>query len=104
VRVEQGAIIRNSVILTDAIIHSGAVIENSIIDKRVEIFENARIGSPYLEGDMLIAMVGKNSQIPAGLVVESGAVIATDLIPSDYPSSIIRSGDYLQTKRLPYEV
>jgi glucose-1-phosphate adenylyltransferase len=104
VRVEPGAIIRNSVILTDAIIHSGAVIENSIIDKHVEIFENARIGSPFLEGDMHIAMVGKNSQIPAGLVVESGAVIATDLIPTDYPSSIIRSGDYLQTKRLPYEV
>ncbi len=104
VRVETGAVIRNSVILTDAIIHSGAVIENSIIDKRVEVFDNARVGSPFLEDDIQIAMVGKNSQIPASIVVESGAIIATDLIPSDYPSTIIRSGDYLQTKRLPYEV
>jgi glucose-1-phosphate adenylyltransferase len=104
VRVETGAVIRNSVILTDAIIHSGAVIENSIIDKRVEVYDNARVGSPFLEDDIQIAMVGKNSQIPASIVVESGAIIATDLIPSDYPSTIIRSGDYLQTKRLPYEV
>lgn len=104
VRVETGAVIRNSVVLTDATIHSGAVIENSIIDKRVEVFDNARVGSPFLEDDIQIAMVGKNSQIPASIVVESGAIIATDLIPSDYPSTIIRSGDYLQTKRLPYEV
>lgn len=104
VRVETGAVIRNSVILTDAIIHSGATIECSIIDKKVEVFENAHIGSQHLEGNMGISMVGKNSKIPAGLVVEPGAVIATDLIESDYASTIVRSGDYLQTKRLPYEV
>jgi glucose-1-phosphate adenylyltransferase len=104
VRVDSGAVIRNSVILTDAIIHSGAMIECAIIDKQVEVFENAVIGSLCQEKDNPITMVGKNSQIPPGLIVEPGAVIATDLIPSDYSSTIIRSGDYIQTKRLPYEV
>ena len=104
VKVETGAVIRNSVILTDTIIHSGVVIECAIIDKKVEVFENAHIGSACLESELSISMVGKNSQIPPGLVVKSGAVIATDLIPSDYTSTIIRSGDYIQTKRLPYEV
>jgi glucose-1-phosphate adenylyltransferase len=104
VRVEAGAVIRNSVILTDAVIHSNAVVECAIIDKQVEIFDDARIGSQCSDDKLQIAMVGKNSKIPEGLVVESGAVIATDLITSDYPSKIVRSGDYLQTKRLPYEV
>jgi hypothetical protein len=49
-------------------------------------------------------MVGKNSYIPPGLVVEPGAIIATDVIDSDYPDNIIRAGAYIQTKREPYEV
>jgi hypothetical protein len=31
-------------------------------------------------------------------------VIATDVIASDYPSDVIRSDAYIQTKRMAYEV
>lgn len=104
VTVSPGAIVRKSVILTDSTILSGAVVECAIIDKKVTIGENARVGQWSSTEAQAITMVGKNSVVSPGLIVEAGAVIATDVIPSDYPSDIIRRGDFIQTKRLPYEV
>ena len=104
VNVQTGAIVRESIILTDTIIEAGATVERAIIDKRVHIKENARVGAIQSGYPPPITMVGKNSHVPPGLIVEPGAIIATDVIASDYPSEIIRSDDYIQTKRLPYEV
>lgn len=105
VRVESGAFINHSVILTDAEIESNAKVEYTIIDKRVRVGENSHVGSHEATATQpKITMVGKNSHISPELEVISGAVIATDVIPSDYPSNVIRSEDYIQTKRLPYEV
>jgi glucose-1-phosphate adenylyltransferase len=104
VRVMPGAIVRESVLLTDAVIQSGAIVERAIVDKRVSVGEKAHIGKSEPNGDVHITMIGKNSQIPPQLVVESGAVIATDVVPEDMYSNVIRSDDTVQTKRLPYEV
>jgi glucose-1-phosphate adenylyltransferase len=104
VRVMPGAVVRESVILTEAVIQPGAKVERSIIDKRVSIGENAVVGGIDLAGDPAITMIGKNSQLPDKIKVEPGAVIATDVIPSDLSTMLIRSGDYIQTKRLAYEV
>lgn len=104
VRVMPGAVVRESVILTDAVIQPGAIVERSIIDKLVNIGENAVVGGIDLTGDPAITMIGKNSQLPDKLKVEPGAVVATDVIPSDLSTNLIRSGDYIQTKRMAYEV
>lgn len=104
VRVMSGAVVRESVLLTDAVIRSGAIVERSIIDKRVDIGENAQVGRIDKTGDLAITMIGKNSQLPEKIKIEPGAVIATDVIPNDLSSNLIRSGDYIQTKRLAYEV
>jgi glucose-1-phosphate adenylyltransferase len=104
VTIHPGAIVRESVLLTDTIIHSGAVVERAIIDKRVFIGEKARIGGVSEGQEPLIAMIGKNSMVPDGYIVEPGAMIATDVIESDYPTNIVRSDDYIQTRRLAHEV
>ncbi|UCD98715.1 MAG: NTP transferase domain-containing protein [Chloroflexota bacterium] len=104
VRVMKGAVVRESVILTDAVIEAGAVVERAIIDKRVRIGKNAIVGGIDLESEPVISMIGKNSHLPEGIRVEPGAIIATDVIPTDFSTNIIRSGDYIQTKRLAYEV
>jgi glucose-1-phosphate adenylyltransferase len=104
VQVKSGAVVRDSVILTDAVIESGVVVERAIIDKRTILRENARVGAMEPGPDPAIAMVGKNSIVPAGIVIEAGALIATDVIPDDYPGTVIRKNAYIQTKRLPYEV
>jgi glucose-1-phosphate adenylyltransferase len=103
VRIGPGAIVRNSIIFTDASIAAGAVLEHCIIDKRVKIGENTRIGGLPGENEPVIAMVGKNSIIPANTTIEPGAVIGTDVIESDFSTDLIRSDDYIQTKRLAYE-
>ena len=104
VRVLPGAVIRESVVLTDAVIQSGARVERAIIDKRVMIGENAVVGGIELDQEPRITMVGKKSVLPEKLIVEPGAVIATDVIPADLTSNVVRSSDYIQTKRLAYEV
>lgn len=104
VRVLPDAVVRESVILTDTVIGSGAVVERSIIDKRVTIGEQARIGGIVPGDEPLITMIGKNSDLSPGIIVEPGAIIGTDVIPADLSGSLIRGDDYVQTKRLPFEI
>jgi glucose-1-phosphate adenylyltransferase len=104
VKVKEGGVVRESIILTDAVIEPGAIVERAIIDKRVVIGEKTRLGAVLAQGEPVISMVGKNSILPANIVVEPGAVIGTDVIPSDLTSDLIHGDDYVQTKRLAYEV
>lgn len=102
--VGSGAVVRNSVILTDSVIEDNAVVENSVIEKRVRIGTNARVGSIQTGEEPVITMIGKNSLLPPGMLIEAGAIVGTDVIPEDFISDVVRSGDYIQTKRQPYEV
>jgi len=99
-----GAVVRESIIMTDTIIESGAVIERAIIDKRVHVGKNAHIGSGIHDPVVQLAVIGKNSDIPEGMLVEAGAEISTDVVASDYTSQVIKSGETIQTKRQPYEI
>jgi glucose-1-phosphate adenylyltransferase len=99
-----GAVVRESIIMTDTVIEKGAVIERAIIDKRVRVGENAHIGGGIADPNIRLAVIGKNSEIPAGMIVEPDAAIGTDVIASDYPGPVIKSGETIQTKRQPYEI
>jgi glucose-1-phosphate adenylyltransferase len=104
VRVETGAVVQESIILTDTVIESGAVVMQSIIDKHVNIGEGAHVGAMRQGQEPQIAMIGKNSIIIPKLTIEPGAVIGTDVCNDDFTTDIIRSDEYVQTKRLAYEV
>lgn len=99
--VKSGAVVRQSILLTDDIIGSGSVIEKSVLDKRVVVGGNARLGSIL---DDRIVLAGKNSQIPDSAILHPGAIIANDVVISDYPSLEIRSSDVIETKRPPNEI
>jgi hypothetical protein len=50
-------------------------------------------------------MVGKHSRIGPGMIVDPGAMIGPDVIETDYPDpKHVRSNDFIQTKRQPYEI
>jgi glucose-1-phosphate adenylyltransferase len=102
--VRPGAVVRESIILTDAIIESGAVLERAILDKHVHVEQNARVGGGIANPNIQLAVVGKNSVVPSGMIVEPGATISTDVIASDYPGPMVKSGEFLETKRQPYEI
>jgi len=104
VNVKPGAVVRESIILTDCVIESGAVVERAVLDKRVRVGENARIGGGVGNPDIQLAMVGKNSFVPPGYILEPGSIVQTDVIESDYPASVIKSGETVITKRKPNEI
>jgi glucose-1-phosphate adenylyltransferase len=68
--VEAGATIRESVLLPGAIVRAGASVERAILDDRVEIGRDARVGGP---GD--ITLLGLAACIPNDAVVGSGSRI-----------------------------
>ena len=103
VSVLPGAIIRESVILTDSIIGPGAIVEHSILDKKVKIGEQAHIGG-IIPAQPAITTIGKHAEIPAGMTIEPGAIIGPDVYPDDFSTNLVRGDDYIQTKRLPYEL
>jgi glucose-1-phosphate adenylyltransferase len=83
VSVGPGTVIRSSVILTDVSIEAGVRVERTVIDKIVRIGRNARIGQaprhPKSASEGFgITTVGKNAQIPAGITIPRGSVVAAD--------------------------
>lgn len=104
VRVMPGAVIRESVILTDAIVDSGSVVERTIVDKRVRIGKDSHIGGILPDKQPLITMIGKNSHLPDKITIEPGAIVATDVIPTDITTDFIQGDAYIQTQRMPYEI
>jgi len=103
VYIHPGVVIRESVIMTDTVIGPGAVVEHSILDKKVKIGDQARIGGVISELPA-ITTFGKHAVIPAGMTIEPGAIIGPDVYPDDFSSNLVRADDYIQTKRLPYEL
>lgn len=101
VKVEKGAIVRDSVIMNDTLIRSGAVIDRCILDKEIEVGANAQLGfgddnTPnQLEPDKIntgITIVGKRARIPAGAVIGRNCRIDTSTTHEDYASLEIPSG------------
>jgi glucose-1-phosphate adenylyltransferase len=104
VRIGANAVVRESILLTDAVVEDSSRVERAILDKLVRIGENTRIGAMQADGEPVITMIGKNSLVPGGTVVEAGAVIGVDVAAEDYSAQIVRGRDYIQTRRLPYEI
>jgi glucose-1-phosphate adenylyltransferase len=99
VRVARGAVVRNSIILTDSVIESGAIIDRSIVDKECVIHQNAVVGygvdySPNAINDLTsgISLVGKNAVVPAGVKVGRNCIIAGDVRESDFHGNLVPSG------------
>ncbi len=82
--VAEGAIVRDSIILSDTLIEAGAVVDRCVIDKGVVVRQGAHVG----EGDENtpnkampeilnsgLTLVGKRSVIPAGVVLGRNVVV-----------------------------
>ena len=102
--IRSGAVVRESIIATDCVIESGAVIERAVLDKRVHVEQNARIGWGIADQNIKIALVGKNSIVPAGYVVEPEGEVNTDVLASDYDEPVVHAGQLIKTRRPPNEI
>ncbi|MFC2064712.1 glucose-1-phosphate adenylyltransferase [Chloroflexota bacterium] len=99
--IKKGARIKDSIVLTDTYIDCSANVVRAILDKRIMVGRNAKVGSANSER---LVLVGKNSQIPPDSTIKSGAIIANDVVISDYQSMVVHSNEVIETKRMPYEI
>jgi glucose-1-phosphate adenylyltransferase len=108
VRVDPGAIVRDSVIMFDTVVRAGAVVDRSIIDKEVSIGPNAVVGmgtdftTPNRQEPTRlntgITVVGKRATIPAGARIGRNVRIAANVRPSDFSSRTVRSGGSVEKR------
>ena len=101
VRVARGAVVRDSVIMTDSAIGAGSIVDRCILDKQVEVGDECRVGvgddAPPNETipDLLksgLTLAGRRSVIPDGYQVGRNCRIGLDVQEGDYPARVIPSG------------
>jgi glucose-1-phosphate adenylyltransferase len=108
VRVEMGAVVRDSIIMFDCVIGAGAVIDRAILDKEVIVGQGAIVGEGpdfdrpnKKEPNRLntgITVVGKRAIIPRGARLGRNVKVAADARAADFPGRIIRSGESIEIR------
>lgn len=103
VYVSPGAIVRDSVVMNDAWIGPGAVLDKVILDKQVVVGAGVHLGwgddddTPnHFQPDKLttgITVVGKSARIPPGIHVGRNVLIQADREAEDFPEGDIPSGE-----------
>jgi glucose-1-phosphate adenylyltransferase len=102
VRVDVGAVVRDSIVMFDAVIRSSAVVDRAILDKEVVVGPGAIVGEgPYpdkpnkQEPSRLntgITVVGKRAVIPRGVRIGRNVRVAADVRSVDFDRRVVKSG------------
>ena len=106
VRVEMGAVVRDSIVMFDTVIRSGAVVDRAILDKEVVVGQGAIVG----DGDDFdtpnnkepgrlntgITVIGKRSIIPRGVRIGRNVKIGDHVRSSDFAGRVVRNGSSVE--------
>ena len=105
VTVEEGAVVRDSILFADCVVKKGAVVDYSILDKRAYVGVGAVVGSGgnhtianRLNPSHLytgITLIGKGSRIPAEQKIGRNCVINSYVAEDAYPGKSIEDGESL---------
>jgi len=108
VRVDVGAVVRDSIVMFDTVIRSGAVVDRAILDKEVVVGQGAIVGDGpdfdtpnKAEPSRLntgITVVGKQSVIPRGVRLGRNVKVGERVRSSDFATRTIRSGGTVDRK------
>ena len=103
VRVDVGAVVRESIVMFDSVIRSGAVVDRAILDKEVVVGPGAIIGDGPIDDrpnrhepgrlNTGITVVGKHAIVPRGARIGRNVRIAADVRTSDFTGRVVRSGE-----------
>ena len=102
VRVEVGAVVRDSIVMFDSVIRTRAVIDRAILDKEVVVGQGAIVGEGPYDGppnheeptrlNTGITVVGKQSVIRRGARLGRNVKVGEGVRIGDFSSSLVRSG------------
>ncbi len=108
VRVDVGAVVRDSIVMFDSVIRSGAVIDKAILDKEVVIGQGAIVGlgpdddrPNRQEPGRLntgITVVGKRAVVPRGARLGRNVKVAADIRSTDFVRKVIKSGESVEIR------
>jgi glucose-1-phosphate adenylyltransferase len=104
--VEEGATVRDSIVMGDSWIGPEATLDRAVLDKRVHVGRRAIVGCGETVPNRVcpehlssgISIVGKETRIPEGIRIGRSARIGADLVEEDFPGRIIESGEALDRK------
>ena len=111
VRVDVGAVVRDSIVMFDSVIRAGAVVDRAILDKEVVVGQGAIVGDGPVrrppnrqEPTRLntgITVVGKRAVIPRGARIGRNVRVAADIRTTDFVKKVIKSGDSVERSPAP---
>jgi glucose-1-phosphate adenylyltransferase len=98
VRLEPGAEVRDSVIMSDVVVATGARIDRAIVDKYVRIGERVVVGwgpcptgqeHEWLDG---LVLVGKDADLALGARIGRGCIVGVGAMAKDLPGGDLPAG------------
>jgi glucose-1-phosphate adenylyltransferase len=108
VRVDPGAVVRDSIVMGDTVIRAGAIIDRAIIDKDCSIGPNAVVGGgtdPTPNRDEPtrlntgITVVGKRAVVPRGVRLGRNVKVNPGTRAVDYRGRVVKSGSTIAARR-----
>ena len=101
--IEEGAVVRDSIIMQGSVIGAGSRLEKCIIAESTTVGKNCELGvGEYAESKLDkkvyvfdLVTVGENSVIPDGVRVGKNTAISGVTEAQDYPDGALESGGYI---------
>ncbi|MBQ3666129.1 MAG: glucose-1-phosphate adenylyltransferase [Lachnospiraceae bacterium] len=103
VTIEEGAVVRDSIIMKNTSIGKGTKIERAIIAENVKIGNDVSIGfgderpsrlEPKIYNSGLVT-IGENSFVPNNVRIGKNVAISGITVAEDYPKGVLESGEYI---------
>jgi glucose-1-phosphate adenylyltransferase len=101
--VEQGAVVKDSILFADCVVDAGASVDLAILDKRVHVGSGAVIGAgsnrhiPNRKKPTHlytgITLIGKEAVLPRGVVVGRNCIINSQTHYDAYPENEVPDGE-----------
>ena len=108
VKVAEGAVVKDSIIMSDCVIGPHSVIDYSILDKEVTVEAGCYLGcgdnfqinrrEPKV-ANVGITIVGKRAKIPNGVKIGRNCIIYPGVVEDDFSGSEVQSGETIMPRR-----
>ena len=97
---EEGAVVRDSIIMRESVIGAGAKVTKSILAEQVVVGKNSELGvGEYRESsydrrvyNSDLVTVGENTVIPSDVKIGKNTAVWGETVAADYPNGMLESG------------
>ncbi len=90
VKIESGAVVRDSILFYDTVVKRGACLERTITDTEVLIGEGAKIG-----GEEGLTVIGRSTEIPEGVSLAGGVTVYPHLTKERFTATSYPAGSVI---------